>query len=1710
MKKRVLNIIKVIIIILISIFAAILGTKIQSNKIMISASEIKRLSDNNQLIGEKGYVSSAVITQRKTGTGPFDSNDEPGNDSSEDNNIVRSFDQITWTLENTLKLKEEQSGESYSGGILEVKAEVPQTIANYIKWDTDSMKWAENAEISSDGSVFSAQYTLSDSEITIPGKQTIVIVLKILGAPNGLEIKPKFSVNLQGNDDSEKYILEDTSTNVSAAPNYNVKLEKNSYLGYKTELNFGDGNVKGRIYGYSVALQLCNTNVDKGLKGIEYPQGDIDFDINLQLTRTKFNSTEEEDITDECTPILWNYRENYDNPNGVIEGRTMMFNNVLSKYNRSEVYGVITSDRTQSVYNSGSINMIQNGRRISTKIRNYEIDGIFPQYPIFRNPTTVPIYGNNIGCFSANYFQIFVPDNEASTVEDRNYYLKVSDENFKSTSISGVEQLEQKISTDDLVNIQHVIYRQGSYNQCMMLMKGNSPGNYLGQTYTTGDGKAIIGQYFEVYDKFSIGLGNDENLKSATKFIKFDGDCAEPVLYSDGRKYKKGTFDGDMTFNVWYITKRDGTNWSSQEEMNEARIEDMLYYENIQDIPDGYICIGEYFESIDGEITTATGDNNIVTIRLKVKDTAEIGRTYGFTHTTTDWIDYVDRNLYSIEKQNFSEWPQYTWRMGEQNYIKTEYDENGEIITGTHNGGWQWGQSVLITGADLSIKKNSIDEDNNDKVNYDIGKNEYNVTYKLIPKIAKNQFVSTQIENINLEIVDKLPQGIKYVPGTCNYSEPTIENNADGTTSLKWDIYSCTAGDAINPIIYQAKINEETENGTQYISNVVVAEKIADGEISKIGNSHISNRTATNTIQIINLESYSLYKTTNTPITEINGQIHYKVTAINKTDNPISNFQMLDVLPYNDDGRGTHFNGDYIVSKIELKQTDIITNDNISIDNLNIKITNDDAVRTQMTAKDADLGIGSIWTQVNSSEIINRQEKGFAIIGTLSSKTKLEIDIYLQPNNNKPRDEYNNSATAQTNTETEVMQTPIINVQVIKRKVEGNVWFDKNKNGIIDEEEEYLSGERITLLNWDGTLAKNIYDEEISSILTNENGCYMFEDMKKGNYKIRIEYANEDGKKEITTKDVGVNVEINSKFNDNGLTDVITDLNNTNSPEINVKHLNAGITYKDAKVIVHHYFEGTTTPVILKDGTNAEEQIITGKINDDYNTSIADIPEYYELTKTPLNAQGKMKLNGIEVIYYYKIKEYPYTVKYVDKETGQEIFQQKESEEVEYGTTIRAEDEKIEIEKYTYDSASEESITINTENNQIILYYIKKTGTVITRYIDINKNIEIEQEEQLTGKVDSDYTTTKKNISDYTFVEDSNNTTGKFMEDTISVYYYYGQNAKVVVKYVDEITGEEIEKEDTIDGYESKDYKTQPKEIDDYDLTEDTPENAEGKMTKETIEVVYYYKRPAKVIVSYLDIDTMQKISDDFIIEGKQNDLYTTEEKEIKKYKLIKEKYPENSKGKMNITIDTNKEEKVINDTTYVKYYYKKIEANLKVKKEITNIIVNGDNKNKESHLEKIEINRKLISDTTIRVIYRIIVENTGEVVTDATLEEIIPEGMVMTNGNNKDWTKKDGKAIINIEALKPKETRNYYISLDWINNESSLGTLKNQVQLTNVKNEDNIEENNKEDNKDSAEIVISISTGIQKYLILICILGIVLIMICVFIIKKSNLIEKM
>lgn len=1105
MKKNTL-IIKIIFIYLILILV-LLGLYVFSNKnvekinIGYNSREYKENATVENLeVGENAIIASSQITNRKTGVGPFDAETETdsqtedgtikwtaGNDVSENDNIVRSFDQITWTIDNVMALKEDATEEYYTGGVIEIKGEIPENCENFVKWDLDSMLWAENPTISADGRTFTAQYSMIETEMTVPGKQTLVAVLKVFGAPNGLEIVPTFSLNLLGNDESDVQIITDMPVIVSAAPKYNIELMRNTSLSNKTTVDLdGDGKAEteGRMYGYGLVLQLCNTNSNKALKGIEYPDGEINFDIDLKLERTKIGSTEREDITDECMPILWNYKWNANTATEIIANRSMNFGSKTT-YHTDRPYGIRTSDRSNSTYNSGNIKMIQNDGKINTTISNYEFDNIFPTYPSYKVITTKPIYGENKGCFSVGYFQIFVPDNEASTSESRNYYLTVADSNFFVKSISGKETRTQQIASDDSITVQHVLHNPSSYGHYMFLPKDG--GGYLGTSYETGDGKATRGQCFEFWNKFYMGITNDYDIYSAIKFIKFDGDCIEPLLYSDGSKYKLKTFDGKMRFNVWYITKKDGTNWSSQTEMNNANIEDMLYFENIEDIPEGYICVGEYFESNNnGNLARSTGNNNTITIRLKIKETAEIGRTYGLTALTKMWLDYVDRNLYSITKQNFNQWPKETWSSGNRNYIKTEYDENGNMIPGTHSGGWGYGQSILIVGSNLSLTKTSIDESTNEKkVNYDIGRNEYDVTYKLTPSLPANQYSSATVGNITLQVKDTLPKGLTYVSESCEHGEPEIIENSDGSTTLVWYIYNCTIGEAIDPITYKAHINEESENGTQYETVAIVSEVIGTDGISKVGNTQIDTRTAKTSIQVINLASYSLYQRTDTSVIEREGVIHYKIVSHNKGSSEIKDLKILDILPYNGDGRGTKVtpNANMTIQKIELTKTS--SGQNISCDNMKIYMSENEESRNE-TTETINLEDGK-WKEVNVGETAENPCSAIAVNGVLEGNTKLEIDIYLKTNGNEAQDKYVNMATDKADSSIP-MQTAVVTTSVVDRVLDGYVWYDEDGNGKMEESERKLSGIKVDLVGENGEEVLNAIGEKMPQAVTDENG----------------------------------------------------------------------------------------------------------------------------------------------------------------------------------------------------------------------------------------------------------------------------------------------------------------------------------------------------------------------------------------------------------------------------------------------------------------------------------------------------------------------------------------------------------------------------------------------------------------------------------------------
>lgn len=133
---------------------------------------------------------------------------------------------------------------------------------------------------------------------------------------------------------------------------------------------------------------------------------------------------------------------------------------------------------------------------------------------------------------------------------------------------------------------------------------------------------------------------------------------------------------------------------------------------------------------------------------------------------------------------------------------------------------------------------------------------------------------------------------------------------------------------------------------------------------------------------------------------------------------------------------------------------------------------------------------------------------------------------------------------------------------------------------------------------------------------------------------------------------------------------------------------------KDAKVIVHHYEEGTTIKI-------AEDETINGKVSKDYTTKEADVYGYI-LVSTPENASGMFTDEVTEVIYYYK----------------------------------------------------------------------KDMGKVITKYVDEDGKVLLE-ETTTNGQVGTDYQTSPATITDYELINTIGEVKGKYTKEDIIVTYVY-------------------------------------------------------------------------------------------------------------------------------------------------------------------------------------------------------------------------------------------------------------------------------------------------------------------------------------------------
>lgn len=253
------------------------------------------------------YVLAYEISKIIDGTAPFDADNAAGNDSGDENKVVRSFDAINYTLKYTTAIRD-SSIYGVDEAYVKIRFVLPLSNSEAV-FDEATMNWCLNRKITyyySDGTssetidesktmikqVLTGERYLanSDSGNTIPGTGTLSTGIKVKAAANGTEIKPEFNIWIDGNPDSDIKTVVSDPIIVSAAPKYNFSVVGDSgvdYLGYfnketgEISSEKKDGFERGRLARYALNFQIYNDSAAKGLKGIELPSGNANFDIAL-------------------------------------------------------------------------------------------------------------------------------------------------------------------------------------------------------------------------------------------------------------------------------------------------------------------------------------------------------------------------------------------------------------------------------------------------------------------------------------------------------------------------------------------------------------------------------------------------------------------------------------------------------------------------------------------------------------------------------------------------------------------------------------------------------------------------------------------------------------------------------------------------------------------------------------------------------------------------------------------------------------------------------------------------------------------------------------------------------------------------------------------------------------------------------------------------------------------------------------------------------------------------------------------------------------------------------------------------------------------------------------------------------------------------------------------------------------------------------------
>ena len=284
------------------------GTPAQSAPQADAGQAAPDVTIHDMLDTDSAAVSRLRLTDRITGTAPFDKDNERGDDKDEANDIVRSYDTVTYDYEYTLT--PDSTMDYYRRTRVGFRFELPYP-KDKVTFDAEKMGWVDHTPgyepklttETIDGTVTQVYtcYRLleptSQSPTVNPGTGSIGLSVAVKGAPHGYRFHPTvkawpaWDASNPTNTGTHKR-AEDTPKDVTVSAKLNLNVRMVDYgnvdrgvfdfsSGAANAPNRTEGKVTGLGLGIALVTEMRWPDRTKGLKGLEAPSGRITYKIHL-------------------------------------------------------------------------------------------------------------------------------------------------------------------------------------------------------------------------------------------------------------------------------------------------------------------------------------------------------------------------------------------------------------------------------------------------------------------------------------------------------------------------------------------------------------------------------------------------------------------------------------------------------------------------------------------------------------------------------------------------------------------------------------------------------------------------------------------------------------------------------------------------------------------------------------------------------------------------------------------------------------------------------------------------------------------------------------------------------------------------------------------------------------------------------------------------------------------------------------------------------------------------------------------------------------------------------------------------------------------------------------------------------------------------------------------------------------------------------------